>query len=152
MDIGLIVEKNVDPQDLKKFECIYNTQQKRGHVDEKTQFDYSWCLIQSRYNSDMHKGISLLEDLLQNAKDEQGQRDYLFFLAVGYVRVKEYEQALKYTNAITKIEPNNHQVTELTAYIKNKMKKDGLLGMAIVGGATVVVGGLVGLGVALLKK
>ena len=29
---------------------------------------------------------------------------------------------------------------------------DGLLGMAIVGGATVVVGGLVGLGVALLKK
>ena len=48
---------------FQKFEALYNAQAQRGHVDEKTQFDYSWCLIRSRYTSDMHKGIALLEGI-----------------------------------------------------------------------------------------
>jgi len=148
----VIVTENIDPSDLKKFEGLYNTQLSRGHVDEKTQFNYAWCLVRSRYVSDMHKGIALLEDLLRSVKDDLGQRDYLFYIAVGFVRIKEYEQALKYTEAIRRLEPGNRQAEQLNEYIKCRMKKDGLLGMAIVGGATLAVGGLVGLGVALLKK
>ncbi|XP_012944417.1 mitochondrial fission 1 protein [Aplysia californica] len=147
-----IVEENIDPNDLKKFEGLYNEQARRGHISEKTQFDYAWCLIRSRYVSDMHKGIALLEDLMRIAKDDLSQRDYLFYIAVGFVRIKEYERALKYTEAIRKIEPNNRQAQQLDGYIKAKMKKDGLLGMAIVGGAVLALGGLVGATIAAVKK
>ncbi|BFZ25080.1 hypothetical protein BsWGS_28119 [Bradybaena similaris] len=147
-----IVEENINPDDLKKFEALYNEQARRGHVSEKTQFDYAWCLIRSLYLADMQKGIALLEDLLRRAQEELGQRDYLFYIAVGYVRIKEYEKALKYTKAIFKIEPTNRQAEQLEKYIKKKMNKDGLIGMAIVGGAAVVVGGLVGATIAAIKK
>jgi len=36
--------------------------------------------------------------------------------------------------------------------VKAKMEKEGLLGMAMVGGAAVAIGGLVTLGVALARK
>jgi fission 1 protein len=41
---------------------------------------------------------------------------------------------------------------ELEALIKNKMEKEGLIGMAIVGGATLAFGALVGIGMAMAKK
>ncbi|CAG5116757.1 unnamed protein product [Candidula unifasciata] len=147
-----IVEEHIDPNDLKKFEALYNTQVIRGHVSEKTQFDYAWCLVRSRYTSDIHRGIALIEDLLRHAKDDLSQRDYLFYIAVGFVRIKEYEKALKYTDAICKIEHNNRQARQLERYIKARMKKDGLIGIAIVGGAALALGGIVGATIAALKK
>ncbi|KAK7089975.1 hypothetical protein V1264_009844 [Littorina saxatilis] len=147
-----IIQDHIDPADLKKFEALYRDQTRRGKVAEKTQFDYAWCLIRSRYQEDMHKGVALLEDLLKNEKDDLAKRDYLYYIAVGHTRLKEYERALKYIDAVTRIEPGNHQARQLHQYIKKKMEKDGLMGMAIVGGAAVVLGGLVGLGIAALKK
>uniref|UniRef100_A0A0B7ALS2 Mitochondrial fission 1 protein n=1 Tax=Arion vulgaris TaxID=1028688 RepID=A0A0B7ALS2_9EUPU len=148
-----IVEANVDTNELKKFEALYTEQTRRGYVSEKTQFDYAYCLIRSRYVSDMRKGIALLEDLLRNPKEDVvGQKDYLLYIAVGFVRLKEYEKALKYTDAICKIDPSNRQAHQLEKYIKSRMHKDGLLGMAIVGGAALALGGLVGIGIAALKK
>ncbi|XP_076454111.1 mitochondrial fission 1 protein-like isoform X2 [Babylonia areolata] len=147
-----IIQDNIDPADLKKFEALYSEQFRRGHVGEKTQFDYAWCLIRSRYQEDMRKGIALLEDLLKGQKDDMSKRDYLYYIAVGHTRLKEYERALKYIDAVRQIEPGNHQARDLNTYIKKKMEKDGLMGMAIVGGAAVVLGGLVSLGIAALKK
>ncbi|XP_025080233.1 mitochondrial fission 1 protein-like isoform X2 [Pomacea canaliculata] len=147
-----VIEDNIDPGDLKKFELMYNDQYRRGHVAEKTQFDYAWCLIRSRYVEDMKRGVSLLDDLLRTAKDDMSKRDYLYYIAVGYTRLKDYERALKYVDAIRHIEPSNHQARQLHNYIKKKMEKDGLMGMAIVGGAALALGGLVGLGIAVLKK
>jgi fission 1 protein len=50
------------------------------------------------------------------------------------------------------VEPENRQAQELDKLIKDKMTKEGLLGMAMVGGAALAIGGLVGLGMALAKK
>ncbi|KAL5005219.1 hypothetical protein ScPMuIL_018675 [Solemya velum] len=147
-----IISEIVDPSDLKRFEAQYLDQARRGPVSEKAQFEYAWCLIRSKYLDDMKKGVALLEDLFQKAPDESSQRDYLFYLAVGYTRIKEYEQALKYVKTLLRIEPGNHQAKDLHRYIDKKMKKEGLMGMAIVGGAALALGGLVGLGVALSKK
>ncbi|KAH9508723.1 mitochondrial membrane protein [Bulinus truncatus] len=150
--MDVIVKENIDPKDLKNFEALYNEQQRRGYVSEKTQFDYAWCLVRSRYIADMHKGIELLKDLLSSAKDDLSKRDYLYYIAIGFVRIKEYERALEYTQAIQKIEPDNKQARELHKFIKDRMKTDGLLGMAIVGGAALALGGIVGITIAALKK
>ena len=34
-------------------------------VSATSQFEYAWCLVRSRYPSDIRKGIILLEDLFQ---------------------------------------------------------------------------------------
>jgi hypothetical protein len=50
------------------------------------------------------------------------------------------------------VEPGNRQAQELEVVIKKKMEKEGLIGMAVVGGAALAFGGLVGLGIALAKS
>ncbi|XP_002734304.1 mitochondrial fission 1 protein-like [Saccoglossus kowalevskii] len=146
-----VVEEIVPPEDLKKFERLYNKEAVEGKVSSKTTFEYAWCLIRSRYLRDMQKGVILLEDLYVHGDDES-QRDYLFYLAIGNYRLKEYTKALNYIRAILKNEPKNHQALELEKLIKKKMNREGLMGMAIVGGAALALGSLVGLGVALAKK
>ncbi|XP_061185283.1 mitochondrial fission 1 protein-like [Saccostrea echinata] len=147
-----ILNEVVDSADLKKFELMYNDQLRRGQVSEKAQFEYAWCLVRSKYIDDMKKGVALLEDLFKKASDDNSRRDYLYYMSVGYTRIKEYPQALKYVKALQKIEPGNHQALELQKYIEKKMTKEGILGMAIVGGAALAIGGLVSLGIALSKK
>ena len=85
-------------------------------------------------------------------RDESGKRDYLFYLAIGNARIKEYQTALKFVRGLLQVEPGNRQAQELEAIIKKKMEKEGLIGMAVVGGATLALGGLVGLGIALAKS
>ncbi|ELT98945.1 hypothetical protein CAPTEDRAFT_165888 [Capitella teleta] len=148
-----IVQEVVKPEDLKKFEQRFNEQCLRGQPSATAQFEYAWCLVRSQSPSDLRKGTLLLQELFHKTADETAKRDYLFYLAVGHTRLKEYEKALKYAKAIQQVEPGNHQAREMTAYIEKKMKKEGLIGMAIVGGAAAVAfGALAGLGVALAKK
>ena len=46
---------------LQRFEQQYIEQVKRGTASEKAQFEYAWCLIRSKQEIDMKKGVSLLE-------------------------------------------------------------------------------------------
>ncbi|XP_043311427.1 mitochondrial fission 1 protein isoform X2 [Cervus elaphus] len=91
------------------------------------------------------------ELLPKGSKEEQ--RDYVFYLAVGNYRLKEYEKALKYVRGLLQTEPQNSQAKELERLIDKAMKKDGLVGMAIVGGMALGVAGLAGLiGLAVSKS
>ncbi|XP_041483087.1 mitochondrial fission 1 protein-like isoform X2 [Lytechinus variegatus] len=150
-EMETIVEEIVAVEDLKKNEQLYNAELAQGRVTVGTQFQYAWCLVRSRYRDDMRRGVVLLEELLHGGSP-QVQRDCLFYLAIGYYRLKEYTNALKFVQGLLQIEPNNRQGADLEKLIKKKMNKDGLLGMAIVGGAAVALAGLVGAGIALAKK
>ncbi|XP_040828796.1 mitochondrial fission 1 protein [Ochotona curzoniae] len=134
----------VSVEDLMKFERKFKSEQAAGSVSKSTQFEYAWCLVRSKYNDDIHKGITLLEELLLKGSKEE-QRDYVFYLAVGNYRLKEYEKALKYVRGLLQTEPQNNQAKELERLIDKAMKKDGLVGMAIVGGMALGVAGLAGL-------
>ncbi|MBN3299299.1 FIS1 protein, partial [Amia calva] len=135
-----------------KFEKKYNAELVKGSISKETKFEYAWCLIRSKYSADITKGVGLLEDLVQKGtKDDQ--RDYLFYLAVANYRLKEYEKALKYIRTLLRKEPGNTQAIDLEKLIDKAMKKDGLVGMAIVGGIGLGVAGLAGLiGLAVAKS
>ncbi|XP_019648201.1 mitochondrial fission 1 protein isoform X2 [Ailuropoda melanoleuca] len=152
--------KRLSAQDLrvpgdevgKKFEKKFQSEKAAGSVSKSTQFEYAWCLVRSKYNDDIRKGIALLEELLPKGSKEE-QRDYVFYLAVGNYRLKEYEKALKYVRGLLQTEPQNNQAKELERLIDKAMKKDGLVGMAIVGGMALGVAGLAGLiGLAVSKS
>uniref|UniRef100_A0A131YQN8 Mitochondrial fission 1 protein n=1 Tax=Rhipicephalus appendiculatus TaxID=34631 RepID=A0A131YQN8_RHIAP len=146
-----ILEDYVSATDLKQYEQQYHEEMKNGEVDTKTQFEYAWCLVRSRYPADIRRGVLLMEHLFHHGNAE-AKRDYLFYLAVGSTKLKEYSKALKFIKAFLHVEPANRQAQELEATIKNRMKKEGIKGMAIVGGAALAVSGLVGLGIALAKR
>ena len=45
---------------------------------------------------------------MQN-RDESNKRDYLYYLAIGNTKLKEYSTALKYVRALLQVEPGNRQ-------------------------------------------
>ncbi|KAI4902523.1 hypothetical protein NFI96_013161 [Prochilodus magdalenae] len=147
-----VVDEVVAPEDLQKFEKKYSAELAKGSVSKDTKFEYAWCLIRSKSNVDIKKGVELLDELIhKGTKDDQ--RDYLFYLAVGNYKLKEYERGLKYIRTLLKNEPGNTQALELEKLINKAMKRDGLVGMAIVGGIGLGVAGLAGLiGLAVAKK
>ncbi|KAG8224179.1 hypothetical protein J437_LFUL002301 [Ladona fulva] len=139
------------PEELKKFERQYHDAATRGEVDPTLKFQYAWCLVRSKLAADIRKGIMLLEELFQQDIGER-KRDYLYFLAVGNARIKEYNSALRYVRAFLSIEPGNQQVLSLESNIKKRMSQEGALGIALAGGALLAIGGLVGIGFALSKR
>lgn len=70
------------------------------------------------------QGIYLLEDLTQ--KHSQGNRDYIYYLAIGNARIKQYSVALKFCKAFLQIEPNNQQAItlEVTFFGTAKMRRN----------------------------
>lgn len=88
---------------LQKFEKIYHEQLYKNDVSPKVQFEYAWCLVRSKYPADIHKGIILLEELYKS--NEEGRRDYLYYLAIGSARIKEYTKAMNYVKSFLQIEP-----------------------------------------------
>jgi len=134
--------------DLQKFEMKYNDEVRRNIRDPKTKFDYAWCLVRSRYPADIRKGVAFMEDLFRHG-DEAARRDYVYYLAFGKCKLKEYSDARKYIKAFLEIEPTNRQAQELKEIVDKRMTKEGLAGAAIVGGIAAVA---IGVGMALLKK
>ncbi|XP_051958523.1 mitochondrial fission 1 protein-like [Xyrauchen texanus] len=153
-----VVGEVVATEDLEKFEKKYKAELAKGCFSKDTQFEYAWCLIRSKHSEDIKKGIVLLNELIhKGTKDDQ--RDYLFYLAVANYKLKEYERGLKYIRTLLKNEPGNAQALDLEKLIHKAMKKDGLVGMAIVGGIGLGLAGLAGLaglmglvGLAVAKK
>lgn len=50
----------------------------------------------------------LFEDLC--TRNVEAKRDYIYYLAIGYTRLKNYQLAQKYVKAFLEIEANNQQV------------------------------------------
>ena len=145
------LEESISSDDLKSFETRYYEELAAGKVSILAQFEYSWCLIRSKYPEDVRKGILLLEDLYRNKDRTDGKRDYLYYLAIGNARIKKYETALKYIRGLLQVEPGNHQARDMKAMIETKMEKEVKIAKVVAGGATLALGGLVGLGIALAK-
>jgi len=124
-----------------------------GKPTDETVFQYAWCLTRSRLLSDVKKGVMFLEHLLANKTgDQTHKRDYLYYLAVGYTRLKDFNIALKYIKNLLQMEPGNRQAQELEKAIKSQMESEALKGAAMAGGGILAAGALVALGMALLKK
>lgn len=88
----------------------------------------------------MRKGVVLLEDIYSKGSEDE-KRDYIYYLALGHTKLKDYQKAKKFIDAILYKEPNNGQALELKALVDDRLVKDGLLGMALVGGGSLLLGG-----------
>ncbi|XP_049826477.1 mitochondrial fission 1 protein-like [Aethina tumida] len=135
---------------LRKYEIIFHDLLNKNIVTTKAQFEYCYCLVQSRYAADVLRGLYLLDELYRT--DETKQRDYVYYMALGNARLKEYTKALDLLRAFLKVEPGNQQIIALYQKIKRRMEFDGLKGLAYAGGFALVVGAIVGVGMIVAKR
>ncbi|EME47559.1 hypothetical protein DOTSEDRAFT_69493 [Dothistroma septosporum NZE10] len=135
-------ESPLKPAELQVLRSQY---EKEGeYVSLQTKFNYAWGLIKSSSRTDQQEGVRLLSDIFRQSPDRR--RECLYYLALGNYKLGNYAEARRYNDNLLEIEPNNLQAQSLSHLVEEKVNKEGLVGMAIVGGLAVaagVVGGMI---------
>ncbi|CAD5234936.1 unnamed protein product [Bursaphelenchus xylophilus] len=144
MDASTIVDEYVEASDLENFARAYSEQSGRGPVSAIVAFNYAHALIRSS-KENVRTGIFILEGLLKKDIEDIPKRDYVYYLAVAYTRLREYDRALDYINALLAAESDNRQAIALKELINQRMKKDSLVGLAFIG-----LGGVAAVGASLI--
>lgn len=107
-------------------------------VGLQTKFNYAWGLIKSSTRDEQQEGVRLLSEIYRAAPERR--RECLYYLALGNYKLGNYAEARRYNDSLLTVEPANLQAASLKGLIDEKVQKEGLLGMAIVGGAAVALG------------
>ncbi|KAJ9636831.1 mitochondrial membrane protein [Coniosporium tulheliwenetii] len=117
-------ESPLKPAELQVLRAQY---EKEGDfVGVQTKFNYAWGLIKSDQRPEQQEGC-------------------LYYLALGNYKLGNYAEARRYNELLLEHEPANLQAESLKGLIDDKVQREGLVGVAIVGGLAVaagVVGGL----------
>ncbi|TNN06473.1 Mitochondrial fission 1 protein isoform 2 [Schistosoma japonicum] len=117
---------------LDKNEPIFSIQESRDSfilmrqnniIDDGVQFRYAVDLLRTTSKEALRLSIKLLEELFNSTKDDGLQRDCLYYLAIAYTKLSDYENATRCCDNILAIQPSNQQVKELKNAIKSRATK-----------------------------
>jgi mitochondrial fission 1 protein len=95
-------------------------------------------LIKSNQRNEQQLGVQLLSDIYKTTPERR--RECLYYLALGNYKLGNYAEARKFNDKLVELEPGNLQAASLRQLIEDKVSKEGMMGMAIIGGAAVVAG------------
>ncbi|KAK9324258.1 hypothetical protein V1517DRAFT_318176 [Lipomyces orientalis] len=109
-------------------------------VSIQTKFNYAWGLIKSPRRDEQQLGVRLLTEIFRDAPERR--RECLYYLALGNYKLGNYVEARRYNDLLMDREPNNLQARSLNKLIDDRVAKEGLVGLAIIGGA-VAAGGII---------
>ncbi|KIX07480.1 mitochondria fission 1 protein [Rhinocladiella mackenziei CBS 650.93] len=124
------------PAELQVLRAQY---EKEGDfVGVQTKFNYAWGLIKSNQRSDQQLGVQLLSDIFKTTPERR--RECLYYLALGNYKLGNYAEARRYNDLLLEKEPGNLQAASLRQLIDDKVSKEGLMGVAIIGGVAVAAG------------
>ncbi|KAJ3216105.1 mitochondrial membrane protein [Dinochytrium kinnereticum] len=87
-----------------------------------------------------HTAVAGLEIYKENPSR---RRECLYYLSLGNYKLGNYRDARKFNETLLQMEPRNPQAVQLRKMIDEKVRSEGLVGMAIVGAAVATVGVLV---------
>lgn len=139
----LTLSSPLKPAELAVLRAQY---EKEGeYASLQTKFNYAWGLIKSSARPDQQEGVRLLSDIFRASPDRR--RECLYYLALGNYKLGNYAEARRYNDNLLEIERGNLQAESLRQLIDEKVAREGMFGVAIVGGlaaaAAVGVGMLV---------
>eukprot|EP01137_Pigoraptor_chileana_P037096 Opistho-2@33676 len=125
-------------QDLEQFESAYNEElMAEQGASPNTKFNYAFCLVRSPHRDDISFGLQLLSEL---GRLPEYQRDFMFYSALGCYRLHDYVAAKNFLEGLLSLEPHNRQAISLKKKVEVHITKDGLIGLAIIGGVAAVAG------------
>ncbi|KAI4155960.1 MAG: hypothetical protein LQ340_000627 [Diploschistes diacapsis] len=129
-------ESALKPEELKVLRDQY---EKEGNfVGIQTKFNYAWGLIKAPSRAEQQEGVRLLSEIYRSAPERR--RECLYYLALGEFKLGNYAEARRYNDSLLSLEAGNLQAASLRGLIDDKVQKEGLMGVAIVGGLAVAAG------------
>ncbi|CAG7943357.1 unnamed protein product [Penicillium salamii] len=129
-------ESPLKPAELQVLRSQY---EKEGdYVGIQTKFNYAWGLIKSNLRPEQQEGVRLLSEIFRDAPERR--RECLYYLGLGNFKLGNYGEARRYNDLLLEKEPANLQAASLGSLIDDKVAKEGLVGIAIVGGLAVAAG------------
>ncbi|KAJ5329826.1 hypothetical protein N7541_005610 [Penicillium brevicompactum] len=129
-------ESPLKPAELQVLRSQY---EKEGdYVGIQTKFNYAWGLIKSNLRPEQQEGVRLLSEIFRDAPERR--RECLYYLGLGNFKLGNYGEARRYNDLLLEKEPANLQAASLGSLIDDKVAKEGLMGVAIVGGLAVAAG------------
>lgn len=112
----------------------------------------AWALVHSRKESDVLRGIAMLEDQLAKGLAKERRRETLYLLAVGFFRTQDYTRSKHAVDEALREAPNFYQATSLKKMVEQKITQDGLIGAGIAAAAVAAVGATVAVVLGASKK
>ncbi|KAJ9301921.1 hypothetical protein DTO271G3_787 [Paecilomyces variotii] len=129
-------ESPLKPAELQVLRAQY---EKEGdYVGVQTKFNFAWGLIKSNIRSEQQEGVRLLSEIFRSSPERR--RECLYYLALGNYKLANYAEARRYNDLLLEHEPQNLQAASLRTLIDDKVAKEGLMGIAIVGGVALAAG------------
>ncbi|TPX50904.1 hypothetical protein SeLEV6574_g00620 [Synchytrium endobioticum] len=107
-------------------------------VTGQTKFNYAWGLVRSRLRAAQEEGVKMLHEIYRETPSRR--RECLYYLALGHYKLGNFRDARRYNETLLSAEPHNKQSLSLSKLIDERVKSEGLVGMAIVGGVVGAVG------------
>jgi len=107
-------------------------------VGVQTKFNYAWGLVKSNSRNDQQQGVRLLSEIFRISPERR--RECLYYLALGNYKLGNYGEARRYNDLLVDKEPANLQAANLRQLIDDKVAKEGLMGVAILGGIGIAAG------------
>ncbi|KAL7750976.1 mitochondrial membrane protein [Sorochytrium milnesiophthora] len=108
----------------------------------QTVFNYAWGLVRSVREGDIQLGVRLFKELL--ATTPALQREVLYYASLGEYKLGNYTDARFYVDQLLNLEPGNKQALSMRDLVDRKVKKDGMIGLALVGGVVAAAGVIIG--------
>ena len=72
---------------------------------------------------------------------EKYRKECLFYIALGYFRLEDYSKSREYMDILLTFEPNHRQARTMKVLIEQRVAREGVIGMAIIGGVIVAAVG-----------
>ncbi|KAJ1793891.1 mitochondrial membrane protein [Coemansia sp. RSA 2399] len=112
-------------------------EREQPNVRVQTRFNYAWGLTRGNKKEQHKLGIEMMHDIYD--KHPERRRECMYYLAMGYYRTGEYNNARVHIERLLSLEPNNKQAQELRKRIEDKLTREGLIGLAMTGGVVAIV-------------
>ncbi|KAJ1667101.1 mitochondrial membrane protein [Coemansia sp. RSA 1646] len=108
------------------------------NVRVQTRFNYAWGLTKGNKKQQQKHGIEMMHEIYD--KYPERRRECMYYLAMGYYRTGEYNNARVHIERLLALEPSNTQARDLRKRIEDKLTREGLIGLAMTGGVVAIVG------------
>ncbi|KAI0058999.1 mitochondrial fission 1 protein [Artomyces pyxidatus] len=129
-------EVSLSFDELQVLRLQYEREFGQGHITTQTKFNYAWGLVKSPLREHQVEGVRMLQEIYRS--EPSRRRECLYYLALGHYKMGNYEEAKNFNALLLDREPTNMQAQSLGGLIDQGVKREGYIGMALVGGAAAI--------------
>ncbi|KAK4474146.1 hypothetical protein MN116_003448 [Schistosoma mekongi] len=142
-----LLDMNESASSIKESRDAFLHMKRTNIMNDRVQFRYAVNLLRITDENSVQESIRLLKEVFNYTKNDDLKRDCLYYLAVAYTKISDYETATKCCDSVLVMQPLDQQVIELKDEVRSRACKAGITGL-VIGGIALGAAALFGIGLA----